>query len=71
LEIYRGYAEALLKDGLAYRCFCTKEELEAMRRDALKEGRPPVYSGRCRSIPEDVVAKLESEGRPYVISSSP
>lgn len=67
LEIYRGYAEALLKKGFAYRCFCTKEELEAGRQDALKDGRPPVYSGRCRSIPEDAAAKLESQGRPYVI----
>jgi len=47
---HRELAEKLLSDGLAYRCYCTTEELETRRAEALKAGRPPMYDGRCRSI---------------------
>lgn len=48
LPIYEEYAERLLSAGLAYRCFCTPEELEERRREALQMGRSPRYDGRCR-----------------------
>ena len=38
------------REGKAYRCFCTAEELEAERQKAVAEHRPQVYSGKCRSI---------------------
>jgi glutamyl-tRNA synthetase len=38
----------LLEQGRAYRCFCTKEELDQMRADAVAAGRPPRYDGRWR-----------------------
>jgi glutamyl-tRNA synthetase len=41
-------AHALLAQGRAYRCYCTPEELTAMRETAVKEGRPPRYDGRWR-----------------------
>jgi len=41
-------ARALLAAGRAYLCFCTPEELAAMREKALAEGRPPRYDGRWR-----------------------
>jgi glutamyl-tRNA synthetase len=41
-------AHALLEQGRAYRCYCTPEELTAMRETAIKEGRPPRYDGRWR-----------------------
>ena len=46
---YRKYANELLEKGLVYRCYCTPEELEARREAAMKEGRPPMYDGRCRA----------------------
>jgi len=45
---HREEAEKLLEKGLAYRCYCTAEELESRRAEALKAGRPPMYDGRCR-----------------------
>lgn len=48
LQIYRNYAERLLEEGKAYLCFCTAEELERERQQALVEHRPQVYSGKCR-----------------------
>lgn len=41
-------ANTLLAAGKAYRCFCTPEELDAMRRLARAEGRPVRYDGRWR-----------------------
>ncbi|NVN42106.1 glutamate--tRNA ligase, partial [Ameyamaea chiangmaiensis] len=38
----------LLEQGDAYRCYCTPEELTAMREQAMKEGRPPRYNGYWR-----------------------
>jgi len=40
--------EDLLDRGLAYRCWCTKEELDAMREAQRASGRKPMYDGRCR-----------------------
>jgi len=48
MELYREHAERLLDEGKAYRCYCTPEELEEMRKRALAEGRKPKYDGRCR-----------------------
>ena len=41
-------AERLLAEGKAYRCYCSEEELAAMREAARKEGRPARYDGRWR-----------------------
>ena len=41
-------AEQLLADGHAYKCFCTAEEVEAMREKARAEGKPPRYDGTWR-----------------------
>ena len=53
LHIYRAHAVELMSRGHAYRCFCSPEQLEADRQEALKHGRPPKYSGRCRDLPPD------------------
>ncbi len=41
-------AMALLASGHAYRCYCTPDELRAMRERATAEGRPPRYDGTWR-----------------------
>ena len=58
LAIYKEHTDRLLREGKAYRCFCTAEELEAERQKAVAEHRPQVYSGRCR-----VISKADSEAR--------
>jgi glutamyl-tRNA synthetase len=45
---HRGAVEDLLAAGRAYRCYATPAELEAMREEATKAGRPPRYDGRWR-----------------------
>ncbi len=57
MDIYRGHVDKLLKEGKAYYCYCTPEELEARRKAAIAAGRPPKYDRKCRSL------KTPIEGR--------
>ena len=45
---YRRAVEHLLDTKLAYRCYCTREELARLRHEQLASGRKPRYDGRCR-----------------------
>jgi glutamyl-tRNA synthetase len=67
LERYAAEADRLLAAGAAYRCWCTPDELDAVRRaqEAAKE--PPRYNGRCRSLTDAERAAFEAEGRPAAI----
>src|SRR5512146_1281776 len=47
MEIYREYANRLLKEGKAYYCYCSPEELDARRKAALAAGKPPKYDRTC------------------------
>lgn len=67
LDIYRDYARTLLEKGAAYKCFCTKEDLEQMRAASLKKGEPPKYNGKCRRLSDDTAKALEQEDKPYVV----
>jgi glutamyl-tRNA synthetase len=49
-DVYRSYAEKLMKEGKAYYCYCTPEELEQRRQEALAQGRSLKYDGRCRDL---------------------
>jgi len=51
--LYRKYAGTFLESGIAYRCFCTDEELAAGRKEALDAGLPPRYPGTCRDLTPD------------------
>lgn len=61
-DIYKKYVDKLLEGGKAYKCFCSKEELEEMKERALKEGKPPRYNGKCRSLTENQIEELEKKG---------
>jgi len=63
LDIYKKYYEDLLDRGLAYKCYCTEEELEAEREAQLARGEMPRYSGKCRHLTEEDRKRLEAEGR--------
>ncbi|WP_434579027.1 glutamate--tRNA ligase [Thermoanaerobacterium thermosaccharolyticum] len=67
LDLYKNYADKLVKEDKAYYCFCTKEELDEMRKEAQKTGKPPMYSGKCRNLPADEVKKYMDEGKKYVV----
>ncbi|HSM86001.1 MAG TPA: glutamate--tRNA ligase [Candidatus Limnocylindrales bacterium] len=67
MDVYRGYAERLIKEGKAYYCFCTAEELEKERQQALAEQRQPIYSGKCRGLDPAEVASRRAAGEPAAI----
>ena len=59
IDVYSAAAQQLLATHAAYRCFCTEEELEAKRKKAEHEGRPPHYDLTCyRLTPQQISAKL-------------
>jgi glutamyl-tRNA synthetase len=50
MEIYQSYLQRLIDEGKAYYCYCTPEELEQRRQEAIKVGKTPKYDGRCREL---------------------
>ncbi|MDY6935112.1 MAG: glutamate--tRNA ligase [Spirochaetota bacterium] len=62
-NIYKEYTERLIRDGKAYYCYCTQEELDIMRRESLLRNDDPVYQGRCRELSNNEKKKFEAEGR--------
>ena len=48
--IYGSYFERLEREGRAYPCYCTREELEVARRSQAAAGLPPRYPGTCREL---------------------
>ncbi len=60
LELYKAHAERLVAEGKAYACYCTREELDAQRKQAEAEKRQFRYPGTCRDRPFD-------PSRPHVI----
>lgn len=62
-DIYKKYYTELLEKGLAYKCYCTEEEIEAEREEQVSKGETPKYSGKCRHLTKEQQGKLEAEGR--------
>lgn len=59
--------QELLSKGVAYHCYCSPKELEAMREEARAKGLPPRYDGRCRNrLPETL-----KENRPVIRFKAP
>jgi len=65
-DMYKPYAEQLVEQGKAYRCFCSKERLEQLRANA-PEGTVVGYDRHCRNLSEEEIQKNLAEGKPYVI----
>ena len=66
-EFYRGAIQTLLDKGLAYRCYCSPEELEQMRESQKARNMAPRYDNRHRHLTEEERAAFEKEGRKPVI----
>lgn len=68
LDIYTKHAQELLDKGLAYKCFCSSEELEVSREKQKAAGvAAPSYDGACRSLTAEEVAAKEAAGIAYTI----
>ncbi len=66
-HIYKQHSDELVAKGAAYRCFCTPERLDQLRKQQLQRKVQPGYDGRCRDLtPEEVSARL-ADNLPYVV----
>ncbi len=69
-EIYHAYVKDLIKRGLAYPCFCTEDELSALREKQTAEKKITGYYGEyaaCRNLTEEQIYENLKAGKPYVI----
>ncbi|CAK9881508.1 unnamed protein product [Sphagnum jensenii] len=64
-HIYRQYVDKLVESGHVYRCFCTDEELEAMREEAKLKALPPRYMGKWGSASQAEIDVELEKGTPY------
>ena len=69
-EVYHAYAKELIRQGLAYPCFCTEEDLEKTREYQTENKLLPGYYGefaKCRNLTEEEIYDNLKAGKPYVI----
>lgn len=73
-DTYSHHIESLIKEGKAYYCYCSPEELDARRQEAIKSGKPVSYDRRCRERTEPVEGitpsvrfKMPLEGKVEVV----
>lgn len=62
-DLYKKLYDELLEKDLAYKCYCTAEELEAEREAQQARNEMPRYSGKCRHLTEKEQEALAAEGR--------
>jgi glutamyl-tRNA synthetase len=60
-------AHRLVASGHAYKCFCTKEELERKREEARRNKTTLQYNGACRNLTAEEIDRNEAAGMPYTI----
>lgn len=66
-EDHLAAANRLLASGHAYRCFCSKEELDRKREQARERKETYLYDGKCRELPWEASDREEASGRPFTI----
>lgn len=68
LDLYTKYADQMIADGNAYRCYCTEEELSAEREAQIAAGHPTTrYSGKCRHLTQEQRDQKEAAGLEYTV----
>ena len=71
IERYREVIAQMLADGSAYRCYCSSEELEAMREGQRARGEKPRYDGRWRPEPGKTLPPVPAGVPPVVRFRNP
>jgi glutamyl-tRNA synthetase len=71
LERYRDVVAAMLKAGTAYRCYCTPDELDAMREAQRARGEKTQYDGRWRPAPGKLLPPVPEGAAPVVRFRNP
>lgn len=66
-EIYKDHLERLVREGKAYPCFCTNEELDNERKIAEENKKTPIYSGKCSHILREEAEARIRNGESFTI----
>jgi glutamyl-tRNA synthetase len=67
LDIYAKWAQTFLDNKDAYHCYCSPDELEAVREAQRKANVAPGYNGHCRELTPEQIAAYKAEGRGAVV----
>jgi glutamyl-tRNA synthetase len=67
LDIYAKWAQTFLENKDAYHCYCSPDELEAVREEQRKANEAPGYNGHCRELSADQIAQFKAQGREAVV----
>ena len=67
LDIYAHWAAKFIEQKDAYYCYCTPEELEAVREAQRASNQAPGYNGHCRNLTPNQIAAYKAEGRGAVV----
>ncbi|MDE6001864.1 MAG: glutamate--tRNA ligase, partial [Clostridia bacterium] len=69
-KMYKSFVKKLIEEGLAYPCFCTEDELNAVREEQSANKKTTGYYGeyaKCRNLSEDAIYENLKQGKPFVI----
>jgi len=66
-DIYHKHVEMLLGKKTAYRCFCTPERLDEMRKEQQRQKLTAKYDRRCLALSEKEIQENLEAGKPYVV----
>ncbi len=67
LALYREHLDTLLSGGQAYRCFCTRERLDALRKEQMAAKGRLGYDGHCRALDPAQAQVRATGGEPHVV----
>lgn len=65
--IYQKYVDILIEKDLAYKCFCSSEELDDVANQQKEQGIIPKYNGHCSHMSAEQISQYEAEGRDYTV----
>lgn len=71
MDRYKAVIGKLLDEGHAYHCYCSREELDALREQQMREGKKPRYDGRWRPEPGKVLPAIPADIPPVVRFKNP
>jgi nondiscriminating glutamyl-tRNA synthetase len=66
-DIYRQFAQRLLEEDKAFRCFCSEEESERVRQQQLARSETPRYSGKCRHLSAAEIEDNRKRNLPFTL----
>jgi nondiscriminating glutamyl-tRNA synthetase len=67
LDIYIKYADKMLEEGKAYRCFCTPQRLEELKNEQYLQGKMSKYDNRCRDLKDEEIRSKIAGGFPFAV----